>query len=74
MGLIICEEMRGIYSSLRDLNLLEIGLLILMQLIHVLELILYFWCYPSEISFDEGVLVYLESKCSCPVSHYFIGE
>ena len=41
----ISEEMRGIYSSLRDLNLRGMGFLILVQLFFVLELILHFWCY-----------------------------
>ena len=46
MGWSICEEMGGIYSSLRDSNLWEIGFLILVQLFFVLEYILYLWCYP----------------------------
>ena len=42
----ICEEMGGIYSSLRDPNLWGMGFLILAQLSFVLKYILYVWRYP----------------------------
>ena len=41
----ICQEMGGIYSSLRDSNLWGMGFLILVQLSFVLKYILYVWCY-----------------------------